>query len=118
MGICFTTPIKYPFIVNFNVYGNNTNPLMTSAATNPFITGNVNTAHGLIGGGALASPHEVELYVSGRCSLNSNIIAYAANNTYSEIFYNFHTSKGPSTLYSDLLKTNFDAIVHFNILGI
>ena len=118
MGICFLTPIKYPFIVNFNVYGNNTNPLMISTATNPFITGNATAASALIGGGALTSPHDVELYVSGRCSSSSAIIAYSANNTYSEIFYNFHTSKGPSTLYSDLLKTSFDAIVHFNILGI
>ena len=121
MGICFCAPVKYPFIVNFNVYGNTTNPLMCAAPlANTYITGHATAGTALIGGSPAltTSPHEVELYVSGRCSLNSTIIAYSENNTYSEIFYNFKVSKGPTTLYSDLTKSTFDAIVHFNILGI
>ena len=121
MGICFSTPIKYPFIVNFNVYGNNTNPLMCAApVANTYITGHATPLTSLVGGGlAASSPHTVELYISGRCSATSNIATYSANSTYSEIFYNFQVAcKGAATCYSELLKTNFDAVVHFNILGI
>jgi hypothetical protein len=117
-GICFCKPIVYPFIVNFNVYGNTNNSLISciNGSTTSF-TGNSLSCL-LVGSATFTtSPYEVELYTSGRCS-NNNICPYTANSTYSEIFYNFRNCRGPSTILSELLKTSADAIVHFNILGL
>jgi hypothetical protein len=122
-GLCFNNPIKYPFTANFNVYPSG-NPLITGHAGNLQFgqqlgfSGNTNTAVLIGANSSTSSPYFIEFYaLSGKCSTTSTLAPYAIGSTYSEIYFNFGNSKGPTTPYSELTRTSAVGIVHFSIFG-
>ena len=122
-GICFNTPIRYPFAANFNVYSSG-NALITGHSSNLQFgsqlgfSGNTNTASLLGAGTTVNSPFDVQFYaLIGKSSSTSGLAAFTPNATYSEIYFNLANSKGPTTPYSELTRTNSVGIVHFSIMG-
>lgn len=123
-GICLNSPIKYPFITNFNIYtsgnslitGNNSNTQLTQSLG---FSGNSNSASLLGSNTTNNSPYSINFYaLSGKCSVNNNLAPYIAGGTYSEIYFNLANCKGPNTVYSELTKTNSSGIIHFSIIGV
>jgi hypothetical protein len=125
-GICFCEPIKYPFLINFNVYGltsaitgvSSTNTAFGLSPSPLGFTGVTTIASPVIGAGTGVSPINVQLYSNmGRCSTDSKLSLFQNGSTYSEIYFNFTNCKGGATPYSDLTRANASGVIHFNILG-
>lgn len=124
-GICLNNPIRYPFVVNFNVYSSG-NALITGGLNNIQsgqqlgFSGNA-IAASFVGNSASTAlnPFFVQFYgLSGKRSSDCAFAAYIPGTTYSEIYFNFANNKGPQTPYSELTRTNVgNAIVHFSIVG-
>lgn len=120
-GIRFCNAIKYPFSVNFNVYSLN-NPIMcgVNAPTSTVwgFTGHATTTTTVASPSAATAPLDVEFYsANGKTGTNAVLTAFTNGQTYCEIFFNFRNSKGLSTPFSELIRTNASGNVHFNIFS-
>lgn len=117
-GICFCKPIKYPFIINFDIYGSG-NALITGHSSNLGLGFSGAAGASLLVAGATAcSPFGIQFYaLSGKCSNPVGLGPFTVGSTYSEIYFNTQNSKGPTTPYSELCRAHADGIVHFNIFG-